>query len=55
MMYRVRHCRDKLWYVQQKRTPGLAGGIWRRINPGALTERGARNLLALMGEGFKHV
>lgn len=54
MMYRVRRCRDKRWYVQQKRGPGLAGGIWKRVNPGALTERGADNLLRLMGEGFKH-
>jgi hypothetical protein len=55
MMYRIRLCNDSLWYVQQKRAPGLAGGIWKRVNPGALTERGARNLLALIGDGRKHV
>jgi hypothetical protein len=48
MMYRIRKCRDKLWHVQQKRAPGLAGGIWRNLEPGALTEGGARNQLQLL-------
>jgi len=50
-MYRVRRCRDKLWYVQQKRAPGLAGGIWRRVGIAALTERGALNLLQVLHNG----
>lgn len=51
MMYRVRRCRDKLWYVQTKRAPGLAGGIWRRVGVAALTERGALNLLQVFQSG----
>lgn len=30
--YRVRRCRDRKFYVQEKRAPGLAGGIWRRVS-----------------------
>ena len=55
MKYRIRRCRDKLWHVQQKRAPGLAGGIWRRLEPGALTENGARNLMTLVLDGLRNV
>lgn len=55
MMYRVRRCRDKLWYVQQKRAPGLAGGIWRRVGIASLTEAGAYNLLMLVEDGLRNV
>lgn len=34
MMYRIRKCSDGFWYWQEKRAPGLAGGIWRRIGDG---------------------
>ncbi len=37
MMYRVRRCRDGLYYLQEKRAPGLAGGIWRRVGLGCYT------------------
>lgn len=34
-MKRVRRYReDNLWYVQFKRAPGLAGGIWRKVGAG---------------------
>lgn len=42
MMHRYRKCRDGLWYIQEKRAPGLAGGIWRRIGQGFPTEREAQ-------------
>lgn len=47
-LYRVRRCRDKMWYVQQKRAPGLAGGIWKRIGTACLSERGANLLLSVI-------
>lgn len=34
MMQRIRKCRDGLYYLQEKRARGLAGGIWRRVGEG---------------------
>lgn len=34
MKYRIRRCRDGLYYLQQKLAPGLDGGIWRRVGEG---------------------
>jgi hypothetical protein len=34
MMRRIKKYRDGLYYLQEKRAPGLAGGIWCKVSEG---------------------